>query len=77
MSNQLTDVGREEECVGDDSQCVYVRREYRGTLFISLAKCVSMVLLQNGGSWKACAIKLCTTLLCVPKQSMRQNGVVP
>jgi hypothetical protein len=27
------------------------------------------VLLQNGGSWNACTIKRCITLLCMPKQS--------
>ncbi len=27
------------------------------------------VLLQNGGSWNACTIKRCITLLCSPKQS--------
>ncbi len=36
-----------------------------------------MVLLLNGGSLNACNIKLCITLLCIPKQSMWQNGFVP
>jgi hypothetical protein len=35
------------------------------------------VLLQNGGSWNACTIKRCITLLCIPKQSTSQNDVVP
>jgi hypothetical protein len=34
-------------------------------------------LLHNGESWKACTIKRCLTLVCIPKQSMWQNGVVP
>jgi hypothetical protein len=35
------------------------------------------VLLHNGGSWNACTMKRCITLLCIPKQSTSQNGVVP
>jgi hypothetical protein len=35
------------------------------------------VLLHNGGSWNACTLKRCITLLCIPKQRTLQNGVVP
>jgi hypothetical protein len=35
------------------------------------------VLLHNSGSCNACTIKRSITLLCISKQSMWQNGVVP
>ncbi len=35
------------------------------------------VLLHNGRSCNACTIKRIITLLCIPKQSTWQNGVVP
>ncbi len=34
-------------------------------------------LLHNGGSWNACTIKRCITLLCIPKQNTSQYGFVP
>ncbi len=36
-------------------------------------KQILTVLLHNGGSWNACTMKRCITLLCIPKH----NGVVP
>ncbi len=38
---------------------------------------VRTVLLHNGGSCKVCTIKRSITLLCIPKQSTWQNGVIP
>ncbi len=43
---------------------------------LSYGPCV-VVLLHNSGSCNACTIKQNITLLCIPKQSMWQNGAVP
>jgi hypothetical protein len=43
----------------------------------SLRKLFFQVLLHNGGSCNTCTIKWSITLLCIPKQSTWQNGVVP
>jgi hypothetical protein len=38
---------------------------------------VRLVLLHNGGFQNACTMKRSITLLCISKQSMCRNGVVP
>ncbi len=56
---------------------IHCHTKYISLVLIEKYLLTTVLKLYNGGSWNACTIKRSITILCIPKQIMWQNSVVP